>query len=213
MIIYECDLKHLVANEIDIHRMLEHKHIVEFIETFENERHIYMIQSLCPNYSLKDLQQCRGTFSNQESRYFVNQILQGLQYIHENGIIHRDLKLSNILIDSNMQLKIGDFGLAIRINDPRLLSRKPCGTTNYLAPEVVNCKGFTYRSDVWAVGVIAFVLCFGCKPFEEDADFDIHQRIVRADYRWSNCCCAFDSIGLFTFAFICIEFHRIPIVI
>lgn len=172
-----------MTNEIRIHRKLKHKHIVEFIESFENEKFIYMIQSLCPNHSLRDLQKHRGTFSNQECRYFINQTLRGLQYIHEREIIHRDLKPSNILIDANMQMKIGDFGLAIHFDDPRLLSRSLCGTTNYLAPEVINRNGFTYKSDVWAVGVITFVLCFGHKPFDADDLYETHQRIVRANYR------------------------------
>lgn len=182
-IIQDCDLGHLVANEISIHRKLKHEHVVKFIETFEDDKLIYMIQSLCTNHSLKDLQQSRGKFSIQECRYFISQTLAGVQYIHEKGIIHRDLKLSNVLIDEHMQMRIGDFGLAIHVDDPRLQSKSLCGTTNYLAPEVINRNGFTFRTDVWAVGVIAFVLCFQEKPFEGDDLYATHQRIARADYR------------------------------
>lgn len=177
------DFKYLVQNEIRIHRKLKHNHVVELIESFQDKKHIYLVQSLCPNYTLRGLQKHRGTVTIHECRYFIYQILRGAQYIHENDVIHRDLKPSNILIDKNLQMKIGDFGLAIKTDDPRLKSKSICGTTQYLAPEVVNRKGFEFVSDVWAIGVIAFILLFGYKPFEENDLEAVHRRIVRADYR------------------------------
>lgn len=179
----DSNYKRLVHNEISIHRKLKHNHVVKFIESFEDEKHIYMIQALCTNNSLREFQKYRGVVVVDECRYFVSQILQGVQYIHENNIIHRDLKLSNILIDDQMQMKIGDFGLAIQANDPRLLSRTLCGTTHYLAPEILSRKGFECRSDIWAVGVIAFVLLYGFKPFDENDLYLTHQRIVHDDYK------------------------------
>lgn len=177
-----CDLIHLVRNEIEIHRKLKHNHVVEFIDAFEDTKFIYMVQSLCSNHSLKELQLNRGSVSISECRYFVHQIMLGADYMHEMGFIHRDLKLSNILIDEQMQIKIGDFGLAIHEDDPRLNSRSQCGTTNYLAPEVINRKGFTFRSDIWAVGVITFALRFGHKPFEDKDLYATHRRIACANY-------------------------------
>lgn len=170
-----------MQNEIRIHRKLKHNHVVELIESFQDKSHIYLVQSLCPNYTLRDLQKHRGTVTIHECRYFIYQILQGVQYIHENGVIHRDLKPSNILIDKNFQLRIADFGLAVRSDQNE--SKSICGTTHYLAPEVVNRKGFEFRSDVWAIGVIAFILSFGYKPFEENNLDAVHRRIVLADYR------------------------------
>lgn len=178
------ELKYLVENEIAIHRKLKHKHIVEFLDAFEDHRFIYIIQSLCSNNSLKDLQLNRELIYISECRYFVNQILLGAEYMQEKGIIHRDIKLSNILLDDKMQIKIGDFGLAVHVDDPRLKNKSTCGTTNYLAPEVINRKGFSYLSDVWAIGVVTYALRFGCKPFEEDDLYQTHQRIVKADYEF-----------------------------
>ncbi|XP_031636237.1 serine/threonine-protein kinase PLK1-like isoform X2 [Contarinia nasturtii] len=180
----DSEMQKIIQAEISIHRkLMKHPHIVQYIESFDDGSHVYMIQELCSNHSLRDLQKTRGTVSTDECRYFVSQVLKGAQYIHECKIIHRDIKLSNVLIDKNMQLKICDFGLAIKLEDPRMASRSLCGTTNYLAPEVIMRKGFQTRSDVWAIGVICFVLLFGYKPFEEGDAFATHERILSADYK------------------------------
>lgn len=165
------ELKELVLNEIKIHRRLKHKNIVAFIESFDDSQHVYMIQSLCSENSLQTLKVNRGTVSIAECRYFMHQILQGVHYLHRMGFIHRDLKLSNILLDENIQVKICDFGLAIHIDDARS-SRLICGTRDYIAPEVTNRQGFVRSSDVWACGIISFSLVFGFKPFQNDYDFE-----------------------------------------
>lgn len=180
--IQDINLKRLVQNEIKLHSQLKHNHVVEFIESFNDEKHIYMIQSLCSNHSLRELVKHRGVVNIHECRYFINQILKGVEYIHKMRIIHRDLKLGNVLIDHDMQMKIGDFGLAIESTNPRVSSKSLCGTTNYLAPEVVERKGFAFGTDIWAVGVIAFVLLYGYTPFEEHDALETYKRISHVDY-------------------------------
>lgn len=172
-----------MQNELTLHSRLKHEHVVKFVESFEDGKNIYMIQSLCSNYTLEHLQKLRTTVELHECRYFVSQILKGLLYIHKKGIIHRDIKLSNILIDHDMQMKIGDFGLAITVKDAPSDAHILCGTTNYLAPEALQLMGFKRRSDVWAVGVIAFILTYGHKPFEEGNEAATKDRINAVDYR------------------------------
>lgn len=173
----------MVKNEIKFHCKLKHEHVVRFVESFADRRHIYIVQALCSNGSLAQLCAQRKALDVSECRYCVYQILNGAAYIHNKGIIHRDLKLANILIDHGMQMKIGDFGLAILETDAHLEANLMCGTTNYLAPEVINCKGSKRRSDVWAIGVIAFILLYGYKPFEAHDENTTHDRILCADYR------------------------------
>lgn len=177
------DNKQMVRNEITIHRRLQHGNIVKFVESFSDANNIYMIQSLCSNFSLANLLKQRGTVTLFECRYILNQILHGAHYIHEKGLIHRDLKVANILITDDMQMKIGDFGLVIRVENAPKEANILCGTTNYLAPEVIQLIGYKRRSDVWAIGVIAFILLFGYKPFEEKYIHKTMYRIKRADYR------------------------------
>lgn len=173
-----------MRNEISIHAQLKHEHVIELIEQIEDGKNVYMIHTLCTNGSLCDLQNHRKVVSEFECRYIISQILHGIRYIHEQEIIHRDLKPRNILIDNCMQMKICDFGLSIRKNDPRRDNKSICGTMNYIAPEVVNNEGFVRRSDVWAIGVITFELVFGHKPFEEDNTYATYRRIALADYKY-----------------------------
>lgn len=145
------ELLKFAKTEIRIHRKLKHKHVVDFIESFEDEKYLFMIQALCSNYSLRHLQLAKENFTINDCRYIIGQILKGVQYIHEQGVIHRDIKLSNILIDENMQMKICDFGMAIRAENAVSVSNSICGTVNFLAPEVVNRQGYAYASDIWVI--------------------------------------------------------------
>lgn len=177
------DIKQMVQNEIKFHSRLVHEHIVRFVESFADQHRIYIVQKLCPLGPLSHLMLQRKHLDLTECRYCVHQILKGAVYMHEKGIVHRDIKLPNILIDDQMQMKIADFGLAILESDAHLEAKIVCGTTNYLAPEVVKLAGHERRSDVWAIGVIAFVLLYGCKPFEADDEKATYSRIKRAQYK------------------------------
>lgn len=175
------DLKELVHNEIHIHRQLKHERIVAFIESFGDIKHVYIIQYLCSS-SLETLKIKRGAVSIAVCRYYVYQILQGVRYIHEKGFIHRDLKLGNILLNENGQVKICDFGLTCHIDDAHSL-HMICGTRSYMAPEVFKWQGFTKRSDIWAIGVISFVLVFGFNPFRHGYATDKIDQFLTADSR------------------------------
>lgn len=97
----------------------------------------------------------------------MHQLLSAVKYIHSNKVIHRDLKLGNIFLSKNLELKVGDFGLATRLefNDER--KRTICGTPNYIAPEIImGAAGYSYEVDIWSCGIICFALLFGKPPFE-----------------------------------------------
>lgn len=176
---------HAVSSEIAIHMELKHDHIVKFISSFDSPEFTYMILTLCKQ-SLRDLMKKRGIIDVDICRYFVCQILKGVEFIHKRGYIHRDLKSANILLDAKNQIKIADFGLAIHLNNERLKEHNICGTTHYLAPEVVLREGFKLVTDIWAVGVITYEMAFGFTPFDEDNSFDesrIYRRIYYMDYR------------------------------
>ena len=88
--------------EIKIHKGLKHKNIVEFIDAFEDKENIYILLEYCRNYTLKDLVKRRKRLTEHETRMYVSQVVRALIYIHQQGTIHRDLKLGNILINDQM---------------------------------------------------------------------------------------------------------------
>lgn len=188
------DYQQCVENELSIHESLKHPNIVEFIEHLYINGDLFIIMSLCENKSLRDYVNVRGHLTTDECRYFVRQILFGVRYMHDKGVIHRDLKLTNILLDGKMRVKICDFGLAVRANDPSLDQKHICGTTNYLAPEVFNHEGFSFGTDIWAIGVITFVLLFETLPFFADHSTETRRRIKKIEYRFvQNCAYIFHT--------------------
>ena len=94
---------------------MRHEQIVRLIHFFEDLENIYLIMDLCPHQSLHDLVQRRGGLSEVEVRYFMKQMIEGVRFMQDNQVLHRDLKIGNTFIDDHMRIKIGDFGLAIRL--------------------------------------------------------------------------------------------------
>ena len=129
-----------------------------------------------------ELHKRRKAITEPETRYFLHQILLGCLYLHENKIIHRDLKLGNVFLNDNMEVKIGDFGLATKVDYDGERKRTLCGTPNYIAPEVLGKKGHSYEVDVWSLGCILYTLLVGKPPFETQTLKDTYTRIKKNEY-------------------------------
>lgn len=170
-----------MLQEIDIHRSIQHDHIVRFYSYFEDSNFIYIILELCTKKSMMELHKRRKVLSEPEIRYYVRQIALACLYLHDKKIIHRDLKLGNIFINDDLKIKLGDFGLATRIDDAE---RKYtlCGTPNYLAPEILLKTGHSYQVDVWSLGCIVYTLAVGTPPFETPDLNDTYKRIKENRY-------------------------------
>ncbi|KAJ3594317.1 hypothetical protein NHX12_003624 [Muraenolepis orangiensis] len=155
-----------ITNEIELHKTLSHKHVVKFSHHFEDHENIYIFLELCSRKSLAHIWKARHTLTEPEVRYYLRQIISGLKYLHNRGILHRDLKLGNFFINENMELRLGDFGLAAKLETVELRKKTICGTPNYLAPEVLNRQGHGTESDVWSLGCVMYTLMCGNPPFE-----------------------------------------------
>ncbi|XP_042333714.1 inactive serine/threonine-protein kinase PLK5-like [Sceloporus undulatus] len=155
-----------VQREIELHSRLRHRHVVGFHRHFADQENIYMVLEYCSRKSLAHILKARKTLTEPEVRFYLKQVIAGLQYLHQQGIIHRDLKLSNFFITKTMQVKIGDLGLAVREEQAGRRRGVVCGTPNYLAPEVIAKKGHSFKSDIWALGCIMYTALTGCSPFE-----------------------------------------------
>eukprot|EP00826_Nyctotherus_ovalis_P048705 TRINITY_DN5763_c0_g1_i16.p1 TRINITY_DN5763_c0_g1~~TRINITY_DN5763_c0_g1_i16.p1 ORF type:complete len:662 (+),score=216.02 TRINITY_DN5763_c0_g1_i16:76-2061(+) len=173
-----------LLSEISIHKAMRHPSIVHFERYFEDDQRVYMLLELCPNQSLKEMLRRRKRFHELEVQFYLAQLIAGLKYIHGKNVIHRDLKLGNLLVGRNMELKIGDFGLAARLSFAGERRRTVCGTPNYMAPEVLNSKvcGHSFEADVWSIGVIVYAMLVGKTPFDSSDVKQTYKRVKANDY-------------------------------
>ncbi|KAF9449780.1 Pkinase-domain-containing protein [Macrolepiota fuliginosa MF-IS2] len=172
--------------EIKIHRSLEHPNIVRFHDCFEDGENVYMTLELCPSGSLMDMLRRRRRFTEPEARYFMVQLIGACHYMHTHQVIHRDLKLGNLLLDANMNIKVADFGLAALIENPGERKKTICGTPNYIAPEVLfdTVNGHSFEVDTWSIGVILYTLIIGRPPFQTKDVKEIYKRIRDNEYEF-----------------------------
>ena len=165
-----------------LHKAVAHNNLVKLYSYFEDPNFVYIVLELCRKRSLMELHKRRKAITEPESRYFVYQILLGCKYLHDNKIIHRDLKLGNVFLNDSMEVKIGDFGLATKVDYDGERKKTLCGTPNYIAPEVLGKKGHSYEVDVWSIGCILYTLLVGKPPFETQTLKDTYTRIKKNEY-------------------------------
>ncbi|KZP18168.1 Pkinase-domain-containing protein [Athelia psychrophila] len=172
--------------EIKIHKSLQHPNIVGFQECFEDEANVYMTLELCPSGSLMDMLRRRRRFTEPEARFFMVQLIGACHYMHTHQVIHRDLKLGNLFLDADMNVKVGDFGLAALIESPGERKKTICGTPNYIAPEVLfdTANGHSFEVDTWSIGVILYTLVIGRPPFQTKDVKTIYKRIRDNEYEF-----------------------------
>ncbi|CAL1287406.1 unnamed protein product [Larinioides sclopetarius] len=174
--------KEKMFQEIQIHSSLSHKFIVSLHSYFEDESNMYIILELCRKRSLMEMHKRRKTLTVPEVRYFMRQIVFACKYMHDNKVIHRDLKLGNLFINDEMEIKVGDFGLATRINHDGERKKTLCGTPNYIAPEILTKRGHSYEVDIWSLGCIMYTLLVGSPPFETSTLQSTYKKIKKCEY-------------------------------
>ncbi|XP_055504350.1 myosin light chain kinase 3 isoform X1 [Leucoraja erinacea] len=173
-----------VKNEITVMNQLSHVNLIQLYDAFEAKNNVTLIMEyvgggelfdriIDENYNLTEL----------DTIIFVKQICEGIQYIHQQYVLHLDLKPENILCVNSMgnQIKIIDFGLARRYK-PREKLRVNFGTPEFLAPEVVNYDYVSFSTDMWSVGVIAYMLLSGLSPFLGDHDTETMNNVINANW-------------------------------
>uniref|UniRef100_A0A671PC46 Serine/threonine-protein kinase PLK n=1 Tax=Sinocyclocheilus anshuiensis TaxID=1608454 RepID=A0A671PC46_9TELE len=171
-----------INREIDLHRALSHKHIVHFYHHFEDKDNIYILLEYCSRRSLAHILKARKVLTEPEVRYYLKQTVSALKYLHDLEILHRDLKLGNLFVNDSMELKVGDFGLAAKLEPVSNRRKTICGTPNYLSPEVLNKQGHGWESDVWALGCVMYTMLLGKPPFETTNLKETYRCIREARY-------------------------------
>ncbi|KAD2393031.1 hypothetical protein E3N88_40008 [Mikania micrantha] len=178
-----------VAREIINHRSLRHPHIIRFREVVLTPTHLAIVMEYAAGGELFERISRVGRFSEDEARYFFQQLISGVHYCHFMQICHRDLKLENTLLDGSPapRLKICDFGYS----KSSLLHSRPkstVGTPAYIAPEVLSRKEYDGKTaDAWSCGVTLYVMLVGAYPFEDQEDpknfRKTIQRIMAVQYK------------------------------
>lgn len=174
-----------VKREISIMRRLRHPHIVRLHEVLATKTKIYYVMEFAKGGELFT-KVTKGRFSEDLSRRYFQQLISAVDYCHSRGVYHRDLKLENLLLDENWDLKVTDFGLSA-VNDQIRSDgflHTLCGTPAYVAPEILEKKGYNgSKVDVWSCGIILFVLNAGYLPFTDSNLMAMYRKIYKGEFR------------------------------
>lgn len=171
-----------VRREINILNMCQHPHIIRLYEVIDTPSDIFVVMEFVSGGELFDYIVSRGRLPPDEARHFFHQIISGVEYCHYQKIVHRDLKPENLLLDSDNNIKLADFGLSNVAHDGDFL-RTSCGSPNYAAPEVIS--GHLYAGaevDVWSCGVILYALLCGTLPFDDESIPNLFKKIKSGMY-------------------------------
>uniref|UniRef100_A0A061RYI3 Calcium/calmodulin-dependent protein kinase I n=1 Tax=Tetraselmis sp. GSL018 TaxID=582737 RepID=A0A061RYI3_9CHLO len=178
-----------LAREIEVLTNIRHPNCIRLFAVYLTERKVYLVTELVEGGELLDRVTERGNFAENDAQFLFRQILEGVAYLHRNGIVHRDLKLENLILlndKDDSPVKIADFGLS-KFFDRETLLQTMCGSPQYVAPEVLSVGSdgvheYTPAVDMWSLGVILFILLSGYSPFDDDNDAILFEKIKLGKY-------------------------------
>ncbi|KAJ4907808.1 CBL-interacting serine/threonine-protein kinase 21 [Raphanus sativus] len=174
-------LQSQVQREIRTMKLLNHPNIVQIHEVIGTKTKICIVMEYVAGGQLSD-KLCRHKMKESDARKLFQQLIDAVDYCHNRGVYHRDLKPQNLLLDSKGNLKVSDFGLSAVPKSGDMLSTA-CGSPCYIAPELIMNKGYSGAAvDVWSCGVILFELLAGYPPFDDHTLVVLYKKILRADY-------------------------------
>lgn len=156
--------------EIDICKKVDHKYIVKIHEVFEDENFVYLVMDHMEGGELFDQIIERGSLSEKEAADIIRKICISIRYLHDQGISHRDLKPENVLLrnkDDITDIKLIDFGMSKVFGAGEIRTASTLGTPGYMAPEIMQSKKYTKAVDMWALGVITYIILCGYMPFDD----------------------------------------------
>lgn len=176
-----------LENEIKVLRRLKHPNIVQLLETFEDKHKVYLIMELVTGGELFDRIVEKGSYTEKDASDLIRQVLEAVDYMHEQGVVHRDLKPENLLYyspDEDSKIMISDFGLS-KMEDSGIMATA-CGTPGYVAPEVLAQKPYGKAVDVWSIGVISYILLCGYPPFYDENDANLFAQILKGEFEFDS---------------------------
>ena len=186
------EMGELIKREMLAMQRFRHPNIVELKETLATNDKLHFVLELCTGGELLDIIATGGPLTEGRALRYFQQLVAGLGYCHAMGVAHRDLKLQNLLIDADDNLKIADFGLCNFVKNAfgmDTLLKTMCGTPNYVAPEVLSSADSPYRgepADIWSCGVILYTMLAGRLPFDDRITDALYAKIRSATYSYPS---------------------------
>ncbi|XP_076252547.1 serine/threonine-protein kinase 33-like isoform X2 [Rhynchophorus ferrugineus] len=193
-----------VDREIKILKVVNHPNIIYLDKVYESPKKIYMVLELC-NAELHQIYCRKKPLSEKNTRRVIYQLADAVSYLHKNDIVHRDIKMENILIANNPSdpndeyfIKLTDFGLSIVKEGVGIqsLMRDYCGTIAYMPPEILQMKTYSELCDVWAIGIIMYMMLYGCNPFIGKNEEEITRNISYDEPKYSDDTVSQEAIDL-----------------
>ncbi|XP_050209157.1 SNF1-related protein kinase catalytic subunit alpha KIN11-like [Mercurialis annua] len=172
-----------LMREINIMKQLNHKHIIRFYDVIESDTDIYLVLERARKGNLLDLINSKdgGRVQEDEARKIFGQIIDAIEFCHENKVVHRDLKAENILMDSKNNVKVADFGFSV-VKEKDQLLKTTCCSPFYAAPEILCKQFYGCEVDIWSCGVILYAMLCGKLPFEDESYPAAFKKIKSADF-------------------------------
>ena len=175
--------------EISILKNLDHPNIEKIYEYYEKENdNINLVMELIDGQELFSKLMKETRFSEQNTAIIMYQIFSSIKYCHDNGIIHRDIKAENIIVQDEKHLfvKLIDFGSCEILTSSKLTSTYKVGSPSYIAPEILNGEEYDYSVDIWSLGVLMYYLLCGNKPFTGTTEQDIYKEIKTKEVKFKD---------------------------
>ena len=163
------------------HASLDHPNIVHATDFFEESGQFFFVMEYVNGQGLNDLIKKKGKLTEKETLSIFKGILSGLDFAHSKGVIHRDVKPSNVIVDESGRARITDFGIAILVGEKRLTATGAnVGTACYMSPEqILHPKAIDHRSDVYSAGIVLYEMLTGDVPFDGETEFTIKNKQVK----------------------------------
>ncbi|KOS18730.1 Calcium/calmodulin-dependent protein kinase [Escovopsis weberi] len=161
----------MVYDELHLLQRLKHPHIVKFVDWFESRDKFYIVTQLATGGELFDRICDQGRFTEKDASQTIKQVLEAVNYLHDNNVVHRDLKPENLIYvtsDSDSDLVLADFGIAKTLDSSQDSLNTMAGSFGYAAPEVMAKQGHGKPVDMWSLGVITYTLLCGYSPFRSE---------------------------------------------
>ncbi|XP_064481421.1 serine/threonine-protein kinase DCLK1-like [Ornithodoros turicata] len=178
----------MIANEVAILRQVKHPNIVQLVEEFDFECELYLVMELVKGGDLFDAIAAATKFCEPEAARMVGHLGSALHYLHSLNIVHRDIKPENLLVGTHSHLKLADFGLAVEMPPDGSALFTVCGTPTYVAPEILAETGYGLNVDIWAMGVIMYILLCGFPPFvsQTNNQDELFDRILTGQFEFMS---------------------------